>query len=117
MNKSALFSTAAVLTFGLTVPALADFERIGSVDVGYRMDQDTAWTRFGGRMEGLQLKASGSDIFCRAVLVTFGDGARQNVFRGGLREDNPIYVDVRGGARYVRRIDFTCRSDRFRGGR
>jgi hypothetical protein len=102
---------------GATGPALADFVRLGSVDVGYRMDRDTSWSRFGGPMEGLRFVAGGSDILCRSVVVTYGNGERQNVFRGMLSERQPVAIDVRGGARRVKRVDFTCRSDRFRGGR
>src|SRR5262249_4075524 len=105
------------LSFAAASPALADFVRLGSVDVGYRMDRDTSWSRFGGHMEGLRFVAGGSDILCRNVVVTYGNGDRQNVFRGMLSERQPVDIDVRGGARRVSRIDFTCRSDRFRGGK
>ena len=52
----ALVAAAAAAT--ASVPALADYVRIGSVDVGLRMDRDSAWSRFGGGMEGLRLIAS-----------------------------------------------------------
>jgi hypothetical protein len=68
-------------------------------------------------MEGLQLTADRSNIMCRNIRVTFRDGSRDNVFSGVLREDRPVNVDLRGGVRRVERIDFTCRSDEFRGGR
>lgn len=112
-----IIAIAAALSAGAAAPALADFTRIGNVEVGYRTDRDTAWTRFGGGMEGLRLMAGSSDIQCRKIVATFGNGDRQNVFHGVLAQGRPVYVDLRGGTRRVKRIDFTCRSDRFRGGR
>jgi hypothetical protein len=116
-QRSKLVILAALLSTGLSAPALADYVRIGSVDVGFRMDRDSAWSRFGGGMEGLRLIASNSDIACRSIRVTFGDGTQQNVFNGVLQEETPVDVDVRGGVRRVQRIDFTCRSDRAEGGK
>lgn len=116
-RRTQLAVLTAVLTLGASAPALADFVRLGSVDVGYRMDRDATWSRFGGRMEGLHVRAGGSDIYCRNIVVTYGNGERQNVFRGMLPQDNPVNIDVRGGARHVSQIVFTCRSDRFRGGK
>jgi hypothetical protein len=108
---------AALLAGGASAPAMADYVRIGSVDVGFRMDRDSAWSRFGGGMEGLRLIASNSDIACRNIRVTFGDGTQQNVFNGVLQEESPVDVDLRGGVRRVQRIDFACRSDRAEGGK
>ena len=116
MKRATLLATAAIaMTVGVSAPALADYVRLGSVDVGYRMDKDTAWNRFGGGMEGLRLTADGNDVSCRAIVAHFGDGTQQNVFSGKLREDRPIDVDLRGGTRMVRDVSFTCRSDE-RGG-
>jgi hypothetical protein len=98
-------------------PAAADYVRLGSVDVGYRADLDTAYNEFGGRLEGLRLIASRSDIVCRAVIVQYDNGERQNVFSGRLDERRPVDVDLRGRARRVDSIKFACRSDEFRGGR
>jgi len=116
--RTKVLALAAMMAAGLSAtPALADYVRLGSVEVGYRTDRDTAWSRFGGGMEGLQLTADRSNIFCRNIRVTFRDGSRDDVFSGMLREDRPVNVDLRGGVRRVERIDFTCRSDEFSGGR
>src|SRR6476659_3012163 len=121
-SGSAMTRRTGILTLvpmlcAFSASALADYVRIGSVDVGFRMDRDSAWSRFGGGMEGLRLVASSSDIACRDIRVTFGDGTTQNVFRGVLHEETPVDVDVRGGMRRVNRIDFVCRSDRASGGK
>jgi hypothetical protein len=116
-KRTKVFALAGIISACATVPAMADYVRIGSVDVGFRMDRDSTWSRFGGGMEGLRLVASNSDIACRTIRVTFGDGTQQDVFNGVLPEETPVDVDLRGGTRRVARIDFRCRSDRFEGGR
>lgn len=116
MKRSILLATAAALmTIGAAAPAMADYIRLGSVDVGYRMDKNTQWTRFGGGMEGLRLQADGNDVSCAKIVAHFADGTQQNVFSGKLREDRPVSVDLQGGSRRVRDVSFTCRSDQ-RGG-
>lgn len=116
MKRTTLLATAAiVMTIGASAPALADYVRLGSVDVGNHMDKDTAWSRFGGGMEGLRLTADGNDVSCSKIVAHFADGSQQNVFSGKLREDRPVDVDLAGGTRKVRDVAFTCRSDE-RGG-
>jgi len=118
MKRTTLLATAALIVgvgVGAAAPALADYVRLGSVDVGYRMDKDTQWTRFGGGMEGLRLEADGNDVSCAKIVAHFADGQQQNVFTGKLREDRPVNVDLAGGTRHVRDVSFTCRSDE-RGG-
>lgn len=118
MKRSRILAMAVLFAAGFTAPALADsYVRLGSVDVGFHMDRDSQWTRFGGPMEGLRLQADRSDIKCRSIVAHFADGSQQNVFSGVLSENRPIDVDVRGGARRVRDVSFTCRSDERSGGK
>jgi hypothetical protein len=107
---------AAVFAAVVAAPAAAEYVRLGSVDVGYRTDTDTAYSRFGGRLENLRLIASRSDVFCRAVVVQYENGERQNVFSGKLDERQPVEVDLRGHARKIDSISFACRANEFRGG-
>jgi hypothetical protein len=117
MKRTRILALAAVMAVGVSAPALADYVRLGSVNVGYRSDYDTAYSRFGGRMEGLRFTADHSDVFCRFIRVNYADGSTDNVFSGRLDEDRPVNVDLRGGSRRVDSINFRCRSDSFRGGK
>jgi hypothetical protein len=117
MKRLTLLTIAAAMTIGVSVPAMADYVRLGSVDVGYRTDADTAYTRFGGRMESLRLTADRSDVFCRSIRVRYANGDVDDVFHGALREDRPVNVDLRGRSARVDSIRFVCRSDEFRGGK
>jgi hypothetical protein len=114
-NLALAAAAAAAITVGFSAPALADYVRLGSVDVGFHTDRDTAWSRFGGRVEGLRLEAGRSDIYCRSIRVTYANGERDRVFSGRLEERNPVYVDIRRGR--IQEIDFVCRSDEFSGGK
>lgn len=117
MRRTTVLFLAGAMALGVAAPAMADYVRLGSVDVGYRVDMDTAYSRFGGRMESLRLTASRSDIYCRSVIVRFDNGETQNVFSGRLDEHVPVDVDLRGRARRVDNIRFLCRSDEYRGGK
>lgn len=117
MKRGTMLALAAVMSVGISAPAMADYVRLGSVDVGFRTDRDTQWTRFGGPLEGLRLTADRSDIYCRSVVVDYRRGRSENVFSGRLREDRPVNVDLRGDRARVNKITFTCRSDERRGGK
>jgi hypothetical protein len=117
MKRSGIFALAAIASVSFAAPAMAAFVKSGSVDVGYRMDKTSTWTRFGGPMEGLRLEADRSDIKCRSIVAHFANGTQQNVFSGQLRDNRPILVDVRGGERRVRDVTFNCRSDDRSGGK
>ena len=117
MNRTTILLAAAMLTIGATASASAEYVRLGSVDVGFRTDHDTAYSRFPGRLESLRFTASRSDIFCRSIVVHYRNGQRQRVFSGRLNERRPVEVDLRGRGRHVERIRFVCRSDEHRGGR
>jgi hypothetical protein len=117
MNRTTMLFMAAAMAIGITAPADAAYVRLGSVDVGYHVDRDTAYTRFGGRMEALRFTASRSDIYCRSIVVRYRGGDTQNVFSGRLDERRPVDVDLRGRARFVDNIRFVCRSQEYRGGK
>lgn len=117
MKHVKILAAATAACLGIAAPALADYVRIGSVDVSSRPDHDTAYSRFGGRVEGLRLVADRSDIFCRAVTVRYANGQTDTVFHGPLREGRPVFVDVRGRAKRIDSIHFACKAEARRGGR
>ena len=93
MKTPRLMALAAVLLSGMAVPALAAWDRIGSVDFSPRDNTDTQYGNFGGPVEALALQARNSDVRCRNVTAVFGDGKSARVFQG-----------------LIRRLDFNCRS-------
>jgi len=104
----------AILVSSVAVPAWAAWDRIGSVDFSVRDNTDVQYGNFGGRVESLALIARNSDVNCRDVTATFGNGETQQVFRGFLQRGRNVQVTLPNG-RMIRRLDFNCRpTDRGR---
>jgi hypothetical protein len=111
MRSSHVLALAALLTATAAAPALADWDHLGDVTITRGADQ-SAYARFGGRVEALYLTARDTDVACRNVTVNFGDGERANVFSGRLDRGRGRAIDLPGRQRLIRRIDFDCRPDR-----
>src|SRR3569623_43866 len=110
--KTALPALAAILVLGTALPALADWNEVGHVDVRFRGDREMQDVRLGGPVEQLQFKAEGSDIFCRSVRATFGNGRDREIFRGPLRRGDTRMIDLPGERRNLRGLSFQCASQR-----
>lgn len=105
----AVAALAGTAVAALSGPAFAQhYARIGEVDISHRNEHAQQWARFAGPMEGLRLVATNNDVHCRSVRVQYGNGHWRRVFKGHLAENQPVDVDLNGGERRVRRIDFTC---------
>ena len=82
---------------------------LGERTVDGRGDHDVIQVgRDDGRFRRVQLEAQGSDLELRDVTITFGDGqtfspGTRMVFNQGSRSR---VIDLPGGARTIRRIDF-----------
>ncbi len=117
MRPSTILATTTLLLVGASAPALAAYDRIGTVDIAFGNDRDIeSVPPFAGPMEQLQLRAEGSTINCRAVRATFQNGRTQQVFTGTLRENRNVNIDLPGDARNVRTLRFNCGASDRRGG-
>ncbi|MEI9888991.1 MAG: hypothetical protein WDN08_21315 [Rhizomicrobium sp.] len=116
MVRARTAALAALLVTGVSAPALAAWDTIGSVNVGYRTDNDARRFDFGGPVEKLQLTANRSDIRCSSVTATFDNGRTRQLFTGRLREGRATAIDLPGTARNIRRLDFQCGANERRGG-
>jgi len=115
-NLSRTVLLASALSCALAVPAMADWDHIGGVDVSHRRDRDVTYTRFGGGVDRLRLDASASDVSCRSVSATFENGRTQQIFRGSIRAGRSTVVDLPGENRRIRKLTFDCRAGSMRGG-
>ena len=115
MKPLHILAAAAILSVAGAAPALADWDRIGSVDVDFHRDHDRVYTDFGGSIERLELRAENSAVQCRSVRATFGNGNTRQIFSGRLPRDRNVDIDLPGRARDVKRLDFSCVSMRPRG--
>jgi hypothetical protein len=100
--------TAAILlatVFGMTaVPALADWERVGSVDFSAGDTHDYEMGTFKGNVMGLT--ARGADVTCNRVSAQFVDGTMRPIFKGKLPQGQSVRVDLPPGT--VDRVTFDC---------
>jgi hypothetical protein len=108
MKTSRVLALAATLVAGISAPAFAAFDKIGSIDVGYHPDRDSASPDFGGPVERLQFVARGTDIQCAYIRATFGNGQTAQLFSGRLSQGAPRAVDLPGSQRSIRRITINC---------
>lgn len=117
MKFTRMAALSAVLAAGISMPAFAAWDQVGSVDVGYRADRDVRHFDFGGPIEKLRLQAERSNIYCTSIRATFGNGRTREIFSGRLREGRAENVDLPGDQRNVRRLDLRCDSSDRHGGR
>jgi hypothetical protein len=108
MRKPTLLTLAAVLLAGVSFPALADWDRIGTYDIGFGPDRESHSPDFGGPVERLRFTARGGDIGCGYIRATFGNGNTMNLYSGELREGADRAIDLPGDKREVSRISFNC---------
>jgi hypothetical protein len=98
---------AALLSCGAAVPALAAWDRVGTVDFSYRDTHDAKLGNFKGYAVGLT--AHNSDVMCDSVVATFGNGRTRELFRGELPRGETVTIDLPGSQRSIDRVDFDCR--------
>lgn len=116
MKTTHLAALAAVLCVGAAMPAYADWDNIGSVSVSHRSDRDTRFFDLGGPVDRINLRAEGSNIDCRAVNATFGNGRTRQIYSGRLYAGRVANVDLPGRDRNITRLAFNCRAQEFGGG-
>jgi hypothetical protein len=98
----------AVLLCTVAIPAEADWDRIGSIDVAARQMQEFNMENFKGNVIGLTARES--DVMCDRVTAIFADGDTRRLFRGKLPKGLSIRVDLPPGA--VQRVTFSCHAIR-----
>jgi hypothetical protein len=120
MKKTRLLALAAALCAGAAMPAVAQpaygpfdrpgWDRIGSVDFSFRPDHETEYGNFGGRVQRLSFRARNGTVSCNQITATFNNGRTREIYRGTIRRNRDVVVDLPGQSRLIRRIDFDCRS-------
>jgi len=99
--------TIAVLTALISttaLPALADWQKMATIDVTGRKNQEFSMQEFKGNVIGLT--APGFDVACNRVTAVFADGDQRPLFRGVLRRGLGIRIDLPPGV--VDRLTFDC---------
>jgi hypothetical protein len=109
--RKAMFAAAALLCTVAAAPSFAVLDRIGAVEFSQRDTHDAKLGNF--KAESMSLIAHDSDLLCDRVVATFGNGRAREIFRGELREDEPVRIHLPQSS--VDRVDFDCRpTDSYR---
>ena len=121
MRAIRCFATLGALALVMLIAApaqAADWERLGSRKVKFRGEKDAIpVTGAKGRYTALKLKVDGGNLELYNLKVTFGDGTSWSpktrlVFRQGSRSRT---IDLPGGRRVIRKVEFWYRSKLNRG--
>lgn len=103
MKRASIILMTAILTTA-AFPALADWERIGSLNVAAGKTGQFSMEFFKGNVIGLT--ARDSDIMCDRVTATFDNGDDRPIFKGKLPKGLSVRVDLPPGT--VKRVNFEC---------
>ncbi len=94
---AALISTTAL-------PAFADWQKMATIDVSGRKNQEFSMEEFKGNVIGLTAPAF--DVACNRVTAIFADGDQRPLFHGVLRKGLGVRIDLPPGV--VDRLTFDC---------
>jgi hypothetical protein len=99
------------------VPVRADWELLGSRRVSFAAEKDVVTAMHEGRFRAIKLEVAGGNLDMYNIRVVFGDGQvfspeTRVEFRQGSWSRT---IDLPGGARVIRRIEFWYRSELKRG--
>src|SRR5258707_3581220 len=92
MRRFSAIVLAALLSSGAAVPALAAWDRVGTVDFSVRDTHDAKLGNFKGYAVGLTSR--NSDVMCDRVMATFGDGRSREIFRDKLPRGETVAVSL-----------------------
>ncbi len=92
-----------------------DWNRIGRVAFGPRMEREIKYTDFPGPVSELRLRARDSGIRCRRVVANFRDGSSRTVYAGVIPEGRAEIVAFRR-ERFVTSMSFVCQAEKGRQG-
>lgn len=105
MRRYIAFGLAALLSTA-TAPAWGDWNHIGTVT--FSMGNNHFSTQADFRGDRVALTSRAGDVYCRDVEAVFGNGRMRSIFRGMLRANSTVNIDLPGDVRRVQQLDFDC---------
>ncbi len=99
------------------VPVRGDWELLGTRRVSFAAEKDVIGAKHQGRFRAIKLEVEGGNLDMYNIRVVFGDGESFSPeTRVEFREGSwSRTIDLPGGARVIRRIEFWYRSELRRG--
>lgn len=109
MIKMKLLAVAAALGVLSASPAAAEWQNIGSAEIG-EAPQHGEFGGSAGPVRSIQVYADANPLDCRNVHVDYADGGGDDVFSGRLAQGANATFDIPGRAKIIRRVWWDCRS-------
>lgn len=109
MRKLFLLACAtAGLSLGAALPASADVQQLGSVNIAAGHFTHVRWARFDGPVARLRFVPENDTIECDHIDVTYHDGTTHEVFSGVMTQASTETVTFPEGDSRIAHVDFTC---------
>jgi hypothetical protein len=105
------------LTLGCALPAMADVQQLGAVNIAADRYTDVHWRHFEGEVARLRFVANNDTIHCDHINVTYHDGTTHMVFAGTIPKDSTETVTFPEGDSRILDVDFACKADSVDGAR
>ena len=96
----------AALICTTTVPAFAEWNHVGSAMFSTRSTYYSARADFNS--DRMALTSRMSDVYCRNVQATFGDGQTRSIYTGTIRANQTVNIDLPDNIRGVQGLAFDC---------
>jgi hypothetical protein len=108
MKKAQISAVAAILIFGPTIPAVADWNPLGEIQESPNYYTNVQLGGFSGPVERIRIRSHGRSD-CEMVGVKYANGVKQEVFSGTLfdRQDQTINFP---GAPKISGVALECRA-------
>jgi hypothetical protein len=112
-----LAASAPVRTAHPAAPVRADWELLGTRRVSFAAEKDVISAKHQGRFRAIKIELEGGNLDMYNIRVVFGNGESFSPeTRVEFREGSwSRTIDLPGGARVIRRIEFWYRSELKRG--
>jgi hypothetical protein len=109
MKKTHLIGIAALLAAGTSLPALADWNHVGDMEVSPDHYSNAQLSGFTGPVEQIRLHSSGRSD-CDNVRVTYENGDTQSVFAGTILSWQDQLITFPDQSREVKAVSLNCRA-------
>ncbi|HWC62780.1 MAG TPA: hypothetical protein VG501_04095 [Rhizomicrobium sp.] len=109
MKKTHVIGIAVLLAAGRSLPALADWNPVGDLQVSPDHFSNAQLSGFTGPVEQIRLRSAGRSD-CDNVRVTYENGDTQSVFAGTILSGQDQLITFPDQTRMVKAVSLNCRA-------
>jgi hypothetical protein len=109
MRKTRVIAMAALLAAGTTIPALAEWNHVGDVQISPDHYTNAQMGSFTGPVDRIRFHSSGRSD-CENIRVTYSNGDTQEVFSGTILDGQDQTITFPDRSRRVESVSLNCRA-------